>query len=314
MGRPYSEDLRKRVVAAVETGGLSCNQAAKQFGIGISTAIGWVRRQRETGSVAPGKMGGHKPKAISGEHAAWVSQRIRNGDFTLRGLVGELAERGLKVDYRSVWEFVHAEQLSFKKSMVAGERDRRDVARQRMQWIKYQDRIDPERLIFIDETWTRTDMAPLRGWSPRGQRLTSKVPHGRWKTMTFLAAPRHDRIDAPWFIEGPIDGDSFQLYVEKVLLPTLHPGDIVIMDNLGSHKGKAVRQLIRSVGAKLFFLPKYSPDLNPIEQLFAKLKHFLRKAAGRTVEAVCAAIGQILQTFTSEECANYFTNSGYKRT
>jgi transposase len=115
MGRPYSEDLRKRVVAAVETGGLSCNQAAKQFGIGISTAIGWVRRLRETGSVAPGKMGGHKPKAISGEHAAWVSQRIRNGDFTLRGLVGELAERGLKVDYRSVWEFVHAEQLSFKK-------------------------------------------------------------------------------------------------------------------------------------------------------------------------------------------------------
>lgn len=115
MGRPYSEDLRKRVVAAVETGGLSCNQAAERFGVGISTAIGWVRRLRETGSVAPGKMGGHKRKAISGEHAAWVSQRIRNGDFTLRGLVDELAERGLKVDYRSVWEFVHAEQLSFKK-------------------------------------------------------------------------------------------------------------------------------------------------------------------------------------------------------
>ena len=157
-------------------------------------------------------------------------------------------------------------------------------------------------------------MAPLRGWSSRGQRLTSKVPHGRWKTMTFLAALRHDRIDAPWFIEGPIDGNSFQLYVEKVLLPTLQPGDIVIMDNLGSHKGKAVRQLIRSAGAKLFFLPKYSPDLNPIEQLFAKLKHFLRKAAARSVEAVCAAIGQSLQTFTSEECTNYFENSGYKRT
>jgi transposase len=120
-------------------------------------------------------------------------------------------------------------------------------------------------------------MAPLRGWALRGRRLTAKVPHGRWKTMTFLAALRHDRIDAPWFLEGPIDGASFQLYVEKVLLPTLRPGDIVIMDNLGSHKGKAVRQLIRSAGAKLFFLPKYSPDLNPIEQLFAKLKHFLRK-------------------------------------
>ena len=138
-------------------------------------------------------------------------------------------------------------------------------------------------------------MAPLRGWAPRGRRLTAKVPHGRWKTMTFLAALRHDRIDAPWFIEGPIDGESFRTYVEKVLLPTLRPGDIVIMDNLGSHKGKAVRQLIRSAGAKLFFLPKYSPDLNPIEQVFAKLKHLLRKAAARTVDAVCLAIGEVLQ-------------------
>ena len=120
-------------------------------------------------------------------------------------------------------------------------------------------------------------MAPLRGWAPRGRRLHAKVPHGRWKTMTFLAALRHDRIDAPWFIEGPIDGVSFRAYVEKVLLPVLRPGDIVVLDNLGSHRSKAVRQLIRSVGAKLFFLPKYSPDLNPIEQVFAKLKHLLRK-------------------------------------
>ena len=155
-------------------------------------------------------------------------------------------------------------------------------------------------------------MAPLRGWAPRGRRLTAKVPHGRWRTMTFLAALRHDRIDAPWFIEGPINGESFRLYVEKLLLPTLRPGDIVVMDNLGSHKGKAVRRLIRSAGAKLFFLPKYSPDLNPIEQVFAKLKHLLRKAAARTVEAVCAAIGEALGAFTREECANYFANSGYR--
>jgi transposase len=167
-------------------------------------------------------------------------------------------------------------------------------------------------LVFIDETWTRTDMAALRGWAARGQRLTAKVPHGRWKTMTFLAALRCDRIEAPWFLEGPIDGDSFRLYVEKVLLPTLRLGDIVIMDNLGSHKAKAVRQLIRSAGARLFYLPKYSPDLNPIEQVFAKLKHLVRKAAARTVEAVCAAIGQALQAFTPEECANYFAHSGYQ--
>jgi transposase len=186
------------------------------------------------------------------------------------------------------------------------------VARRRIQWKKYQDRVEPERLVFIDETWTRTDMAPLRGWAPRGRRLTAKVSHGRWKTMTFLAALRHDRIDAPWFVEGPIDGESFRTYVAKVLLPTLRPGDIVVLDNLGSHRSKQVRQIIRAAGAKLFFLPKYSPDLNPIEQVFAKLKHIIRKAAARTVDTVCAAIGRALQAFTPEECANYLKNSGYR--
>ena len=196
--------------------------------------------------------------------------------------------------------------------MVAGERDRPDVARRRAQWIKYQTRIDPSRLVFIDETWAKTNMAPLRGWAPRGRRLVAKVPHGHWNTTTFLAALRYDRIEAPWLLEGPIDGQSFAIYVETVLLPTLRPGDIVIMDNLGSHKGKIIRRLIRSVGAKLLFLPKYSPDLNPIEQVFAKLKHLLRKAAARTVETVCATIGELLGTFTKDECANYFTNSGYE--
>ena len=195
--------------------------------------------------------------------------------------------------------------------MVAGERDRPDVARRRAQWIKYQDRVDPSRLVFIDETWTKTNMAPLRGWAPRGMRLVTKVPHGHWNTTTFLAALRYDRIEAPWLLEGPIDGESFAIYVEKVLLPTLRQGDIVIMDNLGSHKGKIIRRLIRSVGAKLLFLPKYSPDLNPIEQVFAKLKHLLRKAAARTVETGCAAIGELLGAFTKDECANYFKNSGY---
>ena len=198
--------------------------------------------------------------------------------------------------------------------MVAGERDRPDVARRRAQWTKYQDRIEPKRLVFIDETWTKTNMAPLRGWAPCGERLITKVPHGRWKTTTFLAALRHDRIAAPWLLDGPIDGESFRTYVEKVLLPTLRAGDIVVMDNLGSHKGKAVRALIRSAGAKLFFLPKYSPDLNPIEQVFAKLKHLLRKANARTAQSICASIGKILHAFAPEECASYFRNSGYAQT
>ena len=166
--------------------------------------------------------------------------------------------------------------------------------------------------MFIDETWTKTNMAPLRGWAPRGERLKAKVPHRRWKTMTFLAALRLDRIEAPWLIDGPINGERFRLYVEKVLLPTLRPDDLVVIDNLGSHRGKAIRRIIRSVGAKLFFLPKYSPDLNPIEQLFAKLKHWLRNAAGRSVDAVSHAIGQTLDTVASAECRNYFSNSGYQ--
>lgn len=156
-------------------------------------------------------------------------------------------------------------------------------------------------------------MTPLRGWSPRGARLKAKAPFGHWKTMTFLAALRHDRIDAPWLLDGPINGESFLTYVETQLAPTLGPGDIVIMDNLGSHKGKAVRRAIRAVGARLIFLPKYSPDLNPIEQLFAKLKHLLRKAQARTRNAVCEAIRDLLGAFTQDECANYLQNSGYDR-
>jgi transposase len=198
--------------------------------------------------------------------------------------------------------------------VAASERDRPDVARRRAQWTKYQHRIRPERLVFIDETWTKTNMAPLRGWAPCGMRLNAKVPHGRWRTTTFVAALRHDRIAAPWILEGPIDGKSFRTYVEKVLLPTLSHDDIVIMDNLSSHKSNIVRQLIRSTGAKLFFLPKYSPDLNPIEQMFAKLKHLLRKCAARSAEALFAAIGQSLQAVTPEECANYFENAGYAPT
>jgi transposase len=168
--------------------------------------------------------------------------------------------------------------------------------------------------VFIDETWAKTNMTRSHGRALKGQRLVAKVPHGRWRTMTFLAALRHDRIAAPCVIDGPINGRSFLAYVEQFLLPTLQPGDIVVMDNLGSHKGKAVRQAVRKAGAKLFFLPPYSPDLNPIEQLFAKLKTLLKKAAERTIEATWRRIGQLLECFSAHECANYFTNAGYAST
>lgn len=154
-------------------------------------------------------------------------------------------------------------------------------------------------------------MSRTHGRAPRGERLVAKAPHGHWRTLTFLAALRSDRIEAPCVIDGPINGQSFLAYVEQVLVPTLGPGDIVIIDNLGSHKGKAVRRAIRAAGAKLFFLPPYSPDLNPIEQVFAKLKTLLRKAAERTVEATWKRIGSLLACFTPQECTNDFANAGY---
>jgi putative transposase len=185
------------------------------------------------------------------------------------------------------------------------------VARKRVWWRKYLTRIDITRMVFIDETWTKTNMAPLRGWGTKGKRLIGRAPHGHWKTLTFLAALRSEGITAPWLLNGPINGESFLTYVREVLLPTLRPGDIVVLDNLGSHKAKAIRQIIRNVGARLVFLPPYSPDLNPIEQFFSKLKHNLRKASERTEDALNDRIGDIIRATSKLECSNYIANAGY---
>jgi transposase len=206
--------------------------------------------------------------------------------------------------------YTHLDSV-IKKSLHASEQDRPDVARKRRFWKRYQSQIDATRLIFVDETWAKTNMTPIRGWCPRGERLIAKVPHGHWKTLTFVAGLRADGICAPCVIDGPINSRSFLAWVMQCLIPTLRPGDIVVLDNLGSHKGQAVRQAIRAVGARLFFLPPYSPDLNPIEQVFAKLKTLLRKVAARTVEETWKGIGNVLDAFTPQECANYIRNSGY---
>jgi transposase len=166
-------------------------------------------------------------------------------------------------------------------------------------------------LVFIDETGASTKMARLRGRARRGERCRSPVPHGHWKTTTFTGALRSTGMTAPMVLDGPMNGDFFRAYVEQVLAPTLQPGDIVIMDNLGSHKGRAVRAAIRAAGAKLFFLPPYSPDLNPIEQVFAKLKHRVRVAQPRTITDTWRKIGDLIDIFSPSECTNYLVNSGY---
>ena len=157
-------------------------------------------------------------------------------------------------------------------------------------------------------------MAPIRGWAAKGKRLHGYRPHGRWQTMTFLAALRCDRLSAPCVFDGPINGECFRAYVNQILVPTLRQGDIVIMDNLGSHKSKSVRDAIKAAGARLFFLPPYSPDLNPIEQTFAKIKHLMRMASERTVTETWKQIGKLINTVKPNECANYFINAGYAST
>jgi transposase len=166
-------------------------------------------------------------------------------------------------------------------------------------------------MVFIDETWAKTNMTRTHGWSDKGTPLIDKVPHGHWKTLTFIAALGCEGIVAPCVLDGPINGELFTAWVEQFLIPALEPGSIVVADNLGSHKGACVRKLLRAAGIKLFFLPPYSPDLNPIEQMFSKLKRLLRKANERTVEATWRRIGQLLDAFAPDECQNYIRHAGY---
>jgi transposase len=199
-----------------------------------------------------------------------------------------------------------------KKSLRATEQDRPDVAEARAQWRAGQADLNQERLVFIDESGASTKMTRLYGRCARGKRLVCAVPHGHWKTTTFVGALRHDGMTAPCVVDGPMNGETFLAWIEQSLVPTLRPHDIVVMDNLSSHKVKGVRQAIEAVGAVLHYLPPYSPDLNPIEQYFAKLKSLLRKAAARTRDTLDNAIAEALTRFSQTECANFIANSGYR--
>jgi transposase len=186
------------------------------------------------------------------------------------------------------------------------------VAARRRVWTAAQPFLDPHRLVFLDETGVNTKMARLYGWAPVGERCQDSVPFGHWKTMTFIAGLRLSGLSAPWVLDGPMDGDAFGVYVRQVLAPTLRPGDVVVLDNLPSHKVAGVRKAIASRRAQLFYLPPYSPDMNPIEMAFAKLKALLRQQPARTIEALVARLGTLLDRVTPAECANFFHAAGYQ--
>jgi transposase len=198
-----------------------------------------------------------------------------------------------------------------KKSLHADEQTRPDVAQRRQAWQASQPDTPAEQLIFLDETWASTDMTPTRGRAPIGKRCLGRAPYGHWKTTTFVCALRTTGLVAPLVLDGPINGQTFRAWVEQMLVPTLRPGDVVVLDNLGSHKVSGIAEAIQAAGAQLRYLPPYSPDFNPIEQVFAKLKTLLRKAATRTVETLWDAIGNLLDRFPSHECERYICHAGY---
>jgi transposase len=200
---------------------------------------------------------------------------------------------------------------ALKKTLYASEQNRADVARARRRWIRRQRLLDTTALVFLDETAISTNMVRTRGRCRRGERLVDYAPHGHWKTITFIAGLRHDELVAPFVIEGAMNGETFLAYIEQCLAPTLHSGDIVIMDNVATHKVNGVAEAIEAVGAKLLYLPQYSPDLNPIEQAFSKLKALLRKAAERTVPHLRRRVGKLLAGFAAADCANVLEHSGY---
>ena len=186
------------------------------------------------------------------------------------------------------------------------------MAQERRRWRVWQRYMDPSRFVFLDETGAATNLARRYGRCPRGERLVGAVPHGHWKITTFVAGLRQSGIVAPLVLDGPMTGEVFRAYVEQMLAPSLGPGDVVVMDNLSVHKVAGVREAIRVAGASVLYLPPYSPDLNPIEQVFAKLKALLRKAAVRSKEALWSTIGRLLDHYSPAECANYLANCGYE--
>lgn len=312
MPRPLSRDLRERIIHAIKSERLSGRAAAKRFAVGIRTVQRLLALHEETGDVAPRQTGYRGGHALERHRSVVEAQLKSHPDATLDQHKAMLAETGIIISRSSVARFFkHLGYTVKKKTLKASEQDRPDVVERRAWWFDVQPRLDVQQLVFIDETWTKTNMTPSRGRALKGQRLFSKAPFGHWHTSTFIAGLSWHGLIAPGVVEGPVNGEVCKAYTEQFLAPVLWPGAIVVMDNLSSHKGAAVRQAIEDRGAALWFLPPYSPELNPIEQIFAKLKALLRRAEARTLDALWDTIGRLLERFSLDECRATIMASGY---
>ena len=309
--RPYSPDLRQRVLADCDRG-LTTRAVATKYTVSESFVRKLKQQRRETGDIAPRPPGRKRPPAWAA-HADRLRAAYREQpDATLEELRRKL---GLSLSTSTLCRALQALRLTLKKKLLrAAEQARPDVHERRLAWLAERLGLDLGRWVFLDETCVKTNLARRYGRSPAGQRLVADVPYGHWKTTTFLAALRHDGLTAPLVIDGAVNGPLFLAYVRQQLVPVLRPGDIVVLDNLSAHKVAGVREAVEAAGASLAYLPPYSPDLNPIELVFAKLKALLRTAAERTVEGLWALLGRLLDAFTPQECVNYFRHCGYAAT
>jgi transposase len=309
MPKSLSGDLRERVIEAVQAGA-SRREAAERFEISASAAVKWLQRWRDHGVCVAKPRGGSR--SILEDHAERILALVdEQPDRTLDELVAAMRKRRIPGSRSALWRFLDRHDITFKKSLRAADQHRADVARARRRWIRQQGYLDTTRLVFIDETAVTINMVRLRGRCPRGERLISHVPQGAWKTITFVAALRHNKMVAPMVLDGPINGAAFVAYIEQCLVATLKRGDIVVIDNLPAHKVPDVKDAIEAAGATLQYLPQYSPDLNPIEMPFSKFKAFLRKVAERTVRGLCRRIRSFVPTVSRKECRNYFRHAGY---
>ncbi|MGY5780767.1 IS630 family transposase [Rhizobium sp. LEGMi135b] len=306
MTRAFSDDLRSRVLAASRDG-MSARSAAARFGIGISTAIAWIASARH-GQMTPAKQERRGGSRLDAHEDFIVGMIEEEKDITLNEMVLRLAEeKAVSIGRSALDVWLRKRGLDFqKKTAHALEQERPDLLKRRRDWFDGQLDLDPARLVFIDETGLSIKMSRLHGRSLCGERCRAAIPHGHWKTTTFTGALRLSGMTAPMVLDGAMNGTAFRAYVEQVLVPTLTPADIVVMDNLPAHKADGVRQAIESVGCQLLYLPPYSPDFNPIEKAFSKLKALLRARAERNVEALWDTVGEIVPLYKPRECANYF--------
>jgi transposase len=306
--RPFSDDLRLRIHEACQAGD-STAEVAERFAVSTAFVRRLKQRFRQTGCLAP-LPGGHGPARKLAAHEEALRRAV--GEHPDATPAEHRARLKLPASRVTVWRTLRRLRLTRKKkSTHASERDRPDVAEARRRWPEKVAGVDPKDLAFLDETGANTAMQRTHGYAPKGERVVAAAPMRGWKAVTFVGALTSGGLVAPWALEGAMNGELFLAYVEQILVPALRPGMVVVMDNLPCHKVAGVEEAIVAAGCRLEYLPPYSPDLNPIENAFSKLKRGLRDWAARTAQKVYAALRWIITRFDPTECLNYFRHCGY---